>query len=62
MEKYMNDFDIRCAIYDVLKALAYMHNKGIFHRDIKPGNIMYNINKKRATVLDFGLAEFFHVS
>ncbi|KRX03999.1 Protein kinase-like domain [Pseudocohnilembus persalinus] len=62
MEKYMNDYDIRCAIYDVLKALAYMHNKGIFHRDIKPGNIMYNINKKRATVLDFGLAEFFHVS
>ena len=38
--------DIRYHIYQILKGLDYAHSKGIFHRDIKPGNILIN-HKKR---------------
>lgn len=43
-EKYMLDMDIRCAIYDLLKALAHTHKQGIMHRDVKPGNILYHMH------------------
>lgn len=29
---------------------------GIYHRDIKPLNFLYNMHKKKGIVIDFGLA------
>lgn len=40
----------------ISKALAEAHEKGIVHRDIKPGNIMVD-SKNRIKVMDFGLAK-----
>jgi serine/threonine protein kinase/Tfp pilus assembly protein PilF len=39
----------------ILAALAEAHEKGVIHRDLKPGNIM--IAKSGVKVLDFGLAK-----
>ena len=40
---------------DVAKALAYAHERGVVHRDIKPDNIM--LTGGAAAVIDFGIAK-----
>ena len=54
--RYLNDIEACYIIYQVLQALAYLHDKGVVHRDIKPENILINPtqNGERIILTDFG--------
>lgn len=54
--------DIRHIIKEILIGLEYAHSKGIFHRDIKPQNIIIDKQIQTVKIIDWGLAEFFLLS
>lgn len=50
-------FGIKSYMFDLLKALDFIHSKDIIHRDIKPTNFLYDPFSRRGVLVDFGLAE-----
>ncbi len=44
-------------IEQVLSGLTVAHQQGMIHRDIKPGNILLDIDHSRALLADFGLVK-----
>ena len=48
--------DVRRILRDVADALAYAHERGVVHRDIKPDNIIISAQNGRPMVTDFGIA------
>ncbi len=50
---------VRCVaklMLDIAKALAHAHERGVYHRDVKPGNILIQ-DPEHAILVDFGLAK-----
>merc|ERR1712194_392534 len=57
----LTDYDIRYYIFELLKALDFCHSNGVMHRDVKPHNVMIDHEKRQLRLIDWGLAEFYHV-
>ena len=53
--KGLNQELIRSFIYQICKAVSYLHKKNIIHRDIKPENILIK-NDSKLELCDFGFA------
>jgi len=52
----MDLHQIYCISMWLIKTIQRLHHQDFTHKDIKPGNIMYNDEKKFVTLIDFGLA------
>ena len=49
-----------CAIgIKLLDSIEKMHESGILHRDLKPGNFLVSLDKKSLKIVDFGIATCF---
>ena len=54
-QRKLTPAEVKQFVLQVVKALAYAHEQGIVHRDIKPGNVMID-RHGNAKVADFGIA------
>ena len=48
--------ETRKILADVAAALSASHEKGVIHRDVRPGNVMLERDTGRAFLMDFGIA------
>lgn len=58
-KNYYNEKEAAHAVRQVARALAYLEEQGIVHRDVKPENLIYESNDTDANIklTDFGLAK-----
>jgi serine/threonine-protein kinase len=48
---------VRALLYQVGSGLAYAHRRKIYHRDVKPANILVSATDQAAVLTDFGIAK-----
>jgi len=54
--RMLTEVRVRRLMADVAEGLAAAHRRKVYHRDIKPGNIVLDGESGRAMVLDFGIS------
>ena len=54
------DHKIRKIIsFQIFKALYYLEQNNVCHRDLKPPNILFNVETNEIRICDFGSAKIF---
>lgn len=51
--------DVRYYMYEILKGLAFAHDRGVMHKDLKPANIMIDHDERKLKIIDWGLSQFY---
>ncbi|MBN2551734.1 MAG: serine/threonine protein kinase [Spirochaetales bacterium] len=54
-ERYLSNEAAALIFYEVCRGLQHAHEKGVIHRDMKPGNILIS-NQGEVKLVDFGIA------
>ena len=52
----MTNEELHHVVHDIASGLAYLHQEGIVHQDIKPENILYDKAHGRYLLSDFGIS------
>ncbi|XP_042506439.1 phosphoenolpyruvate carboxylase kinase 1-like isoform X1 [Macadamia integrifolia] len=58
-KRIFSDVEAAAIMLPLMEGIAHCHRKGVAHRDIKPGNILFD-SRNRLKLADFGSAEIFH--
>ena len=49
--------DVKVYLYQILRGLAFIHSKNLWHRDMKPLNVAVDYETRIAKIIDFGSAK-----
>ena len=55
----MSSQQVQSRLYQILQSLVYLHSRRIFHRDLKPQNLLIDSTGTVIKLADFGLARAF---
>jgi len=55
--KKLKESEARKLFTQIISGVEYIHSKGMFHRDLKPDNILMDSKKKAAKIADFGFSK-----
>lgn len=55
--KNLTEEEIKEIMKQLFSVLEYIHSKNICHRDIKPGNILYDRFSQKIKLIDFGISK-----
>ncbi|XP_070817005.1 serine/threonine-protein kinase pim-2-like [Chaetodon trifascialis] len=60
LRKYMPEHEVKIIVKQLINALIEIHSRGVFHRDIKPQNILIEtgFDVPRVRIIDFGCGTY----
>lgn len=50
--------DVLFYLHELLKGLAFAHGRNVVHKDLKPANVVFDKEKGKVKIIDWGLSEF----
>ncbi|XP_028055993.1 cyclin-dependent kinase A-1-like isoform X2 [Camellia sinensis] len=61
LEDSMDKHRIKCIMHRILSGVMYCHKHRIMHQDLKPDNMLIDLNASVVKIADFGMARAFHI-
>ncbi|KAF5946101.1 hypothetical protein HYC85_016329 [Camellia sinensis] len=61
LEDSMDKHRIKCIMHRILSGVMYCHKHRIMHQDLKPDNLLIDLNASVVKIADFGMARAFHI-